>query len=302
MRAPKLLLVLGLAVALVACSDDGGVTDSTTLTDGPLLPDAGGDGPAPILDGPVKLDSGQAAALQTVVDKLTLPKSDQEYARDLDNNGTKDNRLGGILAIMGTLGFDTQGELDTQVSSGALTLLFEVFATSLTDDQAAKMQFHMGSPLATAGEYGIAIGSPENVVLDGAITGGNFQGGPGNFQVPIPMGIQTVVLSLTKAHLTTDLSASGMQNGVLNGAIPWTDVDQKLIPSIAQMMTDALTQEPLLASFDTDKDGTITADEVRNNLLLKMLLAPDVDTDGDQKADAMSVGMAFTSKACTIVK
>lgn len=302
MRALKYLLVVSLAAGLVACSDDGAVSDSTPLVDAPVTnPDGGTDGPVVYPDGPLPPDAGPAAALQVVIDKLTLPKSNTDYAKDLDGNGTKDNQLGGILGVMNTLGIDMQTDLDNQINSGALSLLFEVFADSIADATDAKLQFHLGAPLPTANEYGIATASPPNLVLDGAIVGGHYDGGPGTFTIPVPLGT-TVMLNLEKAYVSADVTSGGMTNGLINGAIPSNDVDQTLIPAIAQLMTDGMSQMPLLATFDANKDGTISADELRNNALLKLALAPDVDTDGDQKADALSVGMAFTAKACTIKK
>ena len=51
-----------------------------------------------------------------------------------------------------------------------------------------------------------------------------------------------------------------------------------------------------------NSDGKITADEIRNNALLKPLLAPDVDTDKDGKPDALSIGFGFTAVTCSINK
>jgi hypothetical protein len=65
------------------------------------------------------------------------------------------------------------------------------------------------------------------------------------------------------------------------------------------------TSKTILGLFDTDHDLMITIDEIKNNTLIKALLAPDVDlfdASGafnprvDKKADSLSVGIGFTCK------
>ena len=116
MRALLSLLVILVAVAFVACSDDGTTTtDGPIISDGPIQPDIGpNEGGVPPPDGPPAPDTGTAAALQTVVDSLTLPTSASQYAVDLDGNGSPDNQLGKIIGALKTAGFDNQAEIDAQ--------------------------------------------------------------------------------------------------------------------------------------------------------------------------------------------
>jgi hypothetical protein len=297
-----------LAVTLVgACSDDSGTTsDGPVITDGPLSPDGGGGGDSIIVpDGPEPDASGPAAALQSVVDTLTFPKNQNEYSVDLDGDGDKDNRIGEINAILIPAGIDLQQEIDSVLKSAALIILFELFAQSLTDDPKATLQYHEGSKLPVVNTYAITINSPPNIVLDSKITGGKLEGGPGEFIIPLPLDNPPINVTIKKTQLKADVSSSGMANGQINGAIPWDDVDQKLIPAIASMANAALPTQPLLKLLDTNGDGTITADDIRNSSLLKDILAPDVDLDGngkddDKPADGLSVGVAFTAASCTI--
>ena len=195
-------------------------------------------------------------------------------------------------------------------------MLFELFAASLTDDPAAKVQFHIGSDLDSdpsdnfsgSEEFSIAAASPPNVEMAAKLAAGKLDGGPGDFQVPIPMGISSTVVDLKQSRIAGDVSAAGIANGQISGAIPWTDVDQKLIPAIADM-TDATykssttpqgTKDIINLLLDLDHDGTVTADEIRNSGLLKIILKPDLDLDKDGTKDAMSVGMGFTAVSCTI--
>jgi hypothetical protein len=63
------------------------------------------------------------------------------------------------------------------------------------------------------------------------------------------------------------------------------------------------TSKTILGLFDTDHNLTITLDEIKNNTLIKALLAPDIDLFDaagtfnprvDGKADSLSVGIGFT--------
>lgn len=317
------MALVGLCGLWAACSDDSTPTDAIVLSDGPGLPDAGPDAPLPDLAPPdMKLTDGRVAGLLgTVADSLTWPAAADKYAKDIDGDGTAENQLGAILGpiltAMNAAGMDLQAETNAQIAGGTVLLLFELFATSLTDDPAMKVQFHQGQDpdsdpsnnFTGSAVLGIASTSPADVKLDGKITGGKMEAGPGNFIISIPgLGLQPIDLSLNNATLVGDVSAGGIANGQLNGAIPWTDVDQKLIPAIA-LLLDALVQDPqtpastvgmILTLFDTNGDNSISADEIRNNGLLTLVLKPDLDLDKDGTKESMSAGVAFTAVSCII--
>jgi hypothetical protein len=316
------LALVGVCGLLAACSDDSTPTDAIILSDGPGLPDAGPDGPLPDQGPPPdqKVTDGRVSGLLgTVVNKLTLPAAATDFEKDIDGDGTKENRLGEImfgLSALKNAGLDLQAELDYQLAGGTLLLLFEVFATSLADDAAIKLQFHQGhdpdgdpsNNFTGTAVLNIAAGSDPNIKLDGKITGGKMEAGPGNFVIPIPMGIQTLDLTLNYATVVGDVSSTGILSGQLNGAIPWSDVDQKMIPAIATML-DTLVQNPstpsgtkdtILLFFDGNGDGSISDDEIRNSALLKIVLQPDLDMNQDGTKDHLSAGMGFTSVSCTI--
>jgi hypothetical protein len=68
------------------------------------------------------------------------------------------------------------------------------------------------------------------------------------------------------------------------------------------------TSKTILGLFDSDHNLMITIDEIKNNTLIKALLAPDVDLFdatgafnplSDMKADSLSVGIGFTCKKGT---
>jgi hypothetical protein len=321
MRAIRSLLALSLVFGLSAfgCSDDTGQTQLDQQVGGDISQvQDGGTPDGPLGDQMVKADAGPPALLTVVINKLTMPADATEYTADLDGDGTKENKFGGINAALVGAGFGLQSDLDSQINDGIIILLFEIFAKALTADPAMSLQFHQGydtdndakDNFSGSETFGLAVTSPSNLILNGAITGGKMDVGPGNLTIPIPMGATSLMVDLKKGLVTGDVSATGMTAGQINGAIPDTDVDTKIIPAMATLVdlyykssqTPPATVLILKALFDGNADGKITADEIRNNALLKPLLAPDVDTDKDGTKDALSIGFGFTAVTCSINK
>ncbi len=323
MRVIRSLLALSLVFGLSAfgCSDDTGQTQLDAQVGDDLNKVEDGGTPDTSADQMVKADAGPPALLTVVINKLTLPADATEFTADLDGDGTKENKFGGINAALVGAGFGLQSDLDMQINDGIIILLFEVFAKALTADPAMSMQFHQGydtdndakDNFSGSETFGLAVTSPSNLILNGAITGGNMDVGPGNLTIPVPMGATSLMVDLKKGLVTGDVSSTGMTNGQINGAIPDADVDKKIIPAMATLVDTYYNSSQITPTvktllkglFDTlpkgNPDGKITADEIRNSLL-KPFLAPDVDTDKDGKPDALSIGLGFTAVTCSINK
>ena len=251
-----------------------------------------------------------------MVNKLILPKKIGDYAVDLDGNGTKDNQLGNILA--GISGFipaanSPQTMLDSQIKQGALLLLFDVLAKSIVNAASMTLKMYLGADLDSDAtdnftgteEFGISSSSPTNLSMPGKIVAGALTAGPGTMTIPIPLGTTPVNVSLKLAQAKGTLTSSTLTSGQINGAIPWTEVETILLPAFASLLDDQYktgdaTIKGIMAMFDTNKDGTITATELKTNLIIGIFLKADVDTDGDKKVDAMSAGLGFTGVSCKI--
>ncbi len=268
-------------------------------------------------DAKVKLPS----ALQAVMNRMLLPKTAGDIGIDFNGDGKVDNKLGQILAGLATLhgGLDVQKDLDEQMKDGEILLLQEVYANDLTDAPKAALVTHFGKDLdnnasdnfSGSESFGIATVTPGEIRLEGSIKGGKAAFGPGSLVAPIAIGKVFVVITLRKARVKGTVSATGIKDGLMAGAVPLTDVTGRMLPGLATQMTQRLnsplttpTGLKLLKYFDKDKDGTITVKELATDPLIKGLLLdqPDVDTDGDKKKDAISVGIGFTSVPCKIQK
>lgn len=336
MRKVALLVALA-AIILPGCSDDGtpgtpdqGQTvldkgvggkdagpDGVSQKDGTLQPDQQVTSPDQAVAQPDQGAPAQKSILQVVANKLTLPKSGTDFTADLDGTGKK-NQLGHIIGALSMTGgaLDPQSDLDSMISSGYILLLFDVIARSLTKDLNMRVDFYMGKDTDSnpnnnfTGSATLAVDktvSPSALKLNGSIgakTSGELSVGPGSLIIPVPFGSTPINMTLKKAQLETDISTTGMSNGQINGAIPMSDVNTKLLPAVASLMDSYCksTGNAVVCGFDSDKDGTITAKDLQNNGLIGLLIKADVDTDGDKKEDAMSVGMGFTATTCTITK
>ncbi|MCA9670118.1 MAG: hypothetical protein KC503_31195 [Myxococcales bacterium] len=259
-----------------------------------------------------------APAQQDVINTLKLPTSATEYALDLDGSGPK-NALGGIIALLSGAsgGLNLQGTLDDVLSQGTLLLLLEIYADDISNAAAATVQAHLGRDLDSDpsnnfsgnATLGISANSPTDARLAGSITASKLDAG-GKLLIPLPISALPTIVTLEKARIQAEVLGTGLINGIIGGAIPQADLDNKLLPGMATLANDAVgnpsvpqaTKDLILNLLDTDNDGTITSTEIKNNALIGAVLAPDVDTDNDGTADALSVGIGFTAVTCTINK
>ncbi|MFH1131961.1 MAG: hypothetical protein V1754_11540 [Pseudomonadota bacterium] len=308
---------------LVDCADPECIIFATCTSN----LDGGVDGPSydgPISDGAYKkkLDGNNMALLQAIMNELMLPKSGTDYAIDLDGNGTLDNKVGEIIGILDMFlsGVDLQAEVNNSIKSGQLLMMMEVFSYSLANDSSTTVQVHVGDDLDSnpadnfsgIEEFGISSLSPADVQLTGPVTNGFLKAGPGTLFAPLPLvpDKPPTTITIKRAQIHGNVSATGVTNGVLTGAIPVEEVDLVLIPALAEMLTYYMYApntppgaKQVLTTFDTDKNGTISDDEIRNSMIA-MALSGDVtiDPDPDAQPDALSLALGFNAVPCKINK
>ena len=262
------------------------------------------------------------AVLQAVVKKIFLPTSttkSQKYAFDLDGNGTKDNGLGSILAMVGALGgtVDLESMVNMDILAGKLLYMMEVLGSSAQNSNPAWVQIHLGedsdsNPLnnfSGTAKLKVASGSPKGSFLKGKLVSQALTVGPDQVVAPLPLSAGSSVLTTSKlTRLSGTLGATYVNSGILGGAIPMTEIYSKVVPAMAAIinriytdpLTDASTKSLLKSLFDTNSDGTITGKELAGNILVITMLVPDIDTDGDKVKDALSIGFGFEAVSCQI--
>ena len=156
--------------------------------------------------------------------------------------------------------------------------------------------------------------SPKDMLSGGCINTGKLTLGPSNFVLVMNFSeTAQLTLNLKGVMISGNITATGITNGVLAGGIPKTDVDTVLIDTIADFLdklvkdpnTQEETKQTVLGFFDKATlpevpDGNISADEVKNNPIIKSFLSADLDLDGDKTADALSLGVGFTAVKAVI--
>ena len=336
-RLLSLLLALTVAIAAVACSDDDTTADKgVTTKDGggdtkvTPTPDQG---PAPVMD------CTKNTCTDFVMDKIIMPVTSgdaQKYS--LVFKGKKYNALGNILALLAAQApnLGIQESIDGALCAGSTIVLMKVQAKSMTADVAAVAQALVGAeqkccPTADkdksakdyatkccteaksgcfggTGTHCAATGSPTDMLFKGKIAGGAAKFGPSKMKLKIPLtSAGTLDLTLKYVHIEAKTTANKMTEGVLSGAIPKSDLDKNVIPQVASMLnktyidptTDKSTKDMIKQLFDTDADGKITTQEVKDNALIKTFLAGDVDVDGDGENE-LSLGIGFTATTAKI--
>ncbi len=179
-----------------------------------------------------------------------------------------------------------------------------------------------GHHLDGSGMFSIAASSPDNAALGGKIVGGKFTGGPGNLSLQIALGgPQPIKLDLIGARaeasgLSDAMIGSGTTGGVIfGGAVTKADIDNEILPAIHAQLEPIIAEDctmptmppgcgceadstgkTILSFFDTDKNCSVTLEEIQNHSLIVSLLAPDVTIDGQQ---ALSIGLKATAVKAT---
>jgi hypothetical protein len=305
----------------MACSDDDTNTN-TTKKDGSVAdqkvvtPDQGKIEP---------INCSTNTCHDFVANKLLLPTDStesQKYA--LQFNGKPYNSLGGILALIASQasGLNIQEEMDGALCEGAALILMRAQAKSLTAGKTTLQTWVAKkkacctttsdnktccTEAATACFNGTTEfekdSSGTDYIFGGNIFGGKIAAGSAKMKLNLTLsGGAALALNLKYVQIKGDITATGITNGVLSGAIPKDDLDNVIVPQIATMVNtaytdpkgDQKTKDLLKTLFDTDKDGKITAAEVKNNGLIKTFLDGDVDVDGDGKKE-LSLGLGFTT-------
>ncbi len=319
-RRPRIAMsaiVIGLLAAGCGSSSDGAASDSgvTPAADTGIAP-AVDSGTLPVADSGTTPPPPEEPLLQSVLETMSLPTAVGEYAVDLDGSGAK-NQFGALLLAVASFGMDLQPEIDRELDQGNLLVLMELLGSDLTTDSDVTIRAHLGEDtdgdaannFSGSAVLKIAASSPSDATLTGAIAAGKLEAGPGTLLIPLPLGTKMVVVPLAKAVVKAQVSADGLTDGVLAGAMAKTDLDSKVLPGVVDLITEALAdpnisqknKDTMLQVLDADQNGKIEVSDLKSGLI-GSALAPDVDTDGDGAPDALSLGVGFTTVKCSIEK
>jgi hypothetical protein len=254
-----------------------------------------------------------------LVDRVVMPRSGSQFAADLDGDGIPDNKLGLVVEAINQAApalnwaASMEQHLAQNIKQGQMLILVQLTGASFDNEPAAKLRLDLGQDkdqipgdnLSGAEELGIVSFSPGST-LDARITAGQLSAVPGDAMVPLILAGQQNVVQGRKVHSRGQVAGDRIVNGEFFGAVPSSEMDQKILPGMAAYITQTYqTSDPqgkamVEQLLDLDKDGKVTAQEMKSSII-GLALRPDVDTDGDGAKDAVSIGFGYTTVPCKIV-
>jgi hypothetical protein len=256
-----------------------------------------------------------------VTNKLLLPTTQaqtQEFALNIDGDSqqTLDNKFGEMLTLLtsAAAGLELQPTLDQAINTGQLVSLHLVKTDDLLNAPSISWSILLGQKTQSAPKFDgsdkftLDPAASINPPIIGTLTNGHFTGGPGMAQVQMFLLGQLVDVNLIGVRLETDLSAKGCANGKLGGGVTVDEFRGKLLPAIADGLNKFIKANnamanTILQAFDSDKNGSISVQELENNPLLMLVISPDLDLldasgkfnpGQDGVKDSYSVGLGFT--------
>ncbi len=256
-----------------------------------------------------------------VTNKLLIPTTQaqaQASALNVDGDPQQhpDNVFGQLLTLLTSAApsLQLQSIVDQAVSNGQVVSLHIVKADDTLNDPSVSWSIFEGQKAPSAPKFDgldkftLDSTSPADAPIVGSLTNGHFAGGPGTARIQIFLLGQPVDVSLIGVRLEADLSAKGCANGKLGGGVTVDDFRGKLLPAIANglnlvIKADKGAATTVLQALDSDHNGAITVQELENNPVLMMAIAPDLDLldasgkfnpGQDGVKDSYSVGLGFT--------
>jgi len=261
-----------------------------------------------------------------VTNKLQVPTTQEQtqtFALNVDGDPQQqpDNKFGDLFTMLTSAvqGIELQSNLDKAVSTGQVVSLHVVKADDPLNDPSVSWAIFTGQKALSAptfngsDKFALDSAAPVNLPIIGSLTNGHFTGGPGTARVQMFMLGQLVEVDLIGVRLEADLSAKGCANGKLGGGVTVDEFRSKLLPAIAEGLNEITKlnntgANTLLQTFDSDKNGTITTQELESNSLLMLAISPDLDLldasgkfnpNQDGVKDSYSLGLGFTCVPAT---
>lgn len=199
-----------------------------------------------------------------VVDELTIPENATQggdYGVDLNLDGDVDNKLGELMqTVLGVADFDVNQLVGEQFQEGTIIVLADLQATDLSDASAAGFWVYIGDDPSNApcdgddcgqhldGQTSFSIhpDSPTEAGVVGDISGGSYEGGPGDVSLTIDFieAIPALTVDLVGARVEIDdVSEDGLVSGRIGGGLTIDQLHNDIAPVAADALTDVIDEE-----------------------------------------------------------
>ena len=230
--------------------------------DGNMDPDVT---PAPVCDASKVTGTENKAA----TDALKLPgvSGNKTYVYDFDGDLRPENQLKNLISTISLSGLDIQASVNKAVMGGEAIVLMNVKTPDLTKAECASVTMGLAKALAPMAPVPKFDGSdvfemaPDitPVSLFGKIDAGKLTTLASKDQKPtneqkieirLPLGDGKVLpLALRGAHLEGTVVKEGsitkIKDGVLHGVLAQKDIDDKIVPLVAQLLSEMINKEPM---------------------------------------------------------
>ena len=240
-----------------------------------------------------------------VVDRITVPSTNDEttaFAGDLDGNGTAENKLGLVTAVVATTN-DLTADAPSMISSGALASVVEIQTDDLAND-------------ATVGVRYFGVDGVPATVAGGTLVAGAFRSNraatthvPGRAVILLPVFTNASPLVLELEGLEIDMTADGAGgfDAIIRGGVRQEDARAAAYAGLTEMFeTEPERHLVFQRQVDLDRDGTMSDAELADSVIALLATADIQLFDGtryapnpDQKVkDSLSIGFGVHLIAC----
>ena len=234
------------------------------------------------------------------MDSITFPSTREEalaWGGDLDGDGMPDNQLGSVFGNLAAQHNINEHPFDI-IAGGLIATSLEVTADDLTNDGSVGVRY-LGTPDADAMQVG------------GRMSDGTFRSNPsattkvpGDAELHLPVfdDADPTLIHAVALELELIPDDAGGYTAHVHAAIPRAAgaVNRAFMEKVYEGIAQMIASEPgehrvMMSIFDSNKDGTLTFEEVANNSLMVALLSPDVSYLG---APAIALGFRAHFRPC----
>jgi hypothetical protein len=299
-------------------------------------------------------DKVTGSSSKYATDSLKMPKATASmgYAYDIDGDGKSENQLKTLLAAVSQV-VNIQDSVNEAVAKGDAIILADIKAPDLMTAGCAGITLALAKapamgapPIKFDGSDTFQVGDIMGVKLYGKIENGKMSTTPSKDQTSadeqkivlnLPIGSGAMLpLSIRGVHIEGTLGMNKGQpvitDGAIHGVISKKDIDNQIIPTVAQLVTKMVNDNPMGSSTTTviglfeNMSNPVTMDKCKDmskccktspktcvilpqevkDSVVGGVLAPDVQVfdDNDQwkpvpngakdKKNGMSLGLGFS--------
>ncbi len=208
---------------------------------------------------------------KAATDALKLPgvSGNKTYVYDFDGDNRQENQLKNLINTISLSGLDIQGSVNKAVQAGDAIVLMNLKTGDIMKADCASMTMGLAkgpAPMAPAPKFDgtdMFQLAPDikPVSLFGKIDGGKLSTLASKeqrsdnmteqqIQVNLPLGDgKNLPLALHGAHLEGTIVKDGsvirIKDGVLHGVLAQKDIDDKIVPLVATLLSDMINKDPM---------------------------------------------------------